>query len=346
MRQQTRHMGGSGPANRIQSLQAFNRECRRLIDCPSLINAASWQPLQRFALALIPNVASRVSRWPSMGSASGFPSVYGHAASSASHRIPSPNTTSFGWQFEEEHEERRPLAEWGSMLGRESPRSAQHGVALDGPSSLRPYAELPESYEPSRLPEDETDLRLLWMAPQSSEARPYSLNAQANVFTPSADQEEDLATTYGQYGTDMYMDTLFTNDMDTNLLLDTQRTYLSAAQSKRAASKGTASRQETVSTAESDASSLLCPSEGCSKRFVRRSDLDHHERYHSARKHTCSLCDKAFVFPKDLKRHMKTHSTKARHVFCTDIGCMYHTIGFSRADHLKRHMQKVHGGSE
>lgn len=90
--------------------------------------------------------------------------------------------------------------------------------------------------------------------------------------------------------------------------------------------------------------SFLCPSEGCSRSFESKSDMDHHERYHRphARKHPCTLCNKAFHFPKDLKRHLKTHGQE-RHLFCTTIGCQYNKVGFKREDHRKRHMQSVHG---
>lgn len=87
---------------------------------------------------------------------------------------------------------------------------------------------------------------------------------------------------------------------------------------------------------------FFCSSEGCPKVFPSKSDLDHHERYHGPRKHSCSLCSRSFIFPKDLKRHMKTHSQE-RHLFCTDIGCQYHVKGFQRDDHLKRHAQNAHG---
>lgn len=105
---------------------------------------------------------------------------------------------------------------------------------------------------------------------------------------------------------------------------------------------GRSSRQRTASNAGSTGS-FLCPSESCQKNFDTKSDLDHHERYHRARKHPCTLCSKTFVFPKDLKRHIKTHNPGERHLFCTNIGCPYHTKGFQRSDHLKRHMQSVHG---
>lgn len=106
-------------------------------------------------------------------------------------------------------------------------------------------------------------------------------------------------------------------------------------------SSGSVSRQGTASTAGSNGS-FYCSSEGCHKYFDKKSSLDHHERNHRVRQHACSVCDKAFVFHKDLRRHEKTHEQE-RHIFCMNVGCRYHTIGFQRNDHLKRHMQNVHG---
>lgn len=109
-------------------------------------------------------------------------------------------------------------------------------------------------------------------------------------------------------------------------------------------SSGSISRPMTISIADSNGS-FCCSSESCPKGFESKSDLDHHERYHGARQHSCSTCEKAFIFPKDLRRHEKIHEEE-RQFICVDAGCPYYTKGFRRKDHLKRHMQKVHGEAE
>lgn len=85
----------------------------------------------------------------------------------------------------------------------------------------------------------------------------------------------------------------------------------------------------------------------CGKEFTTLTKWNHHTRYHnpSARDKPCSLCDKTFIFEKDLKRHVRSVHSKERHLLCNVIGCKYHTRGFARSDHLKRHLRTHRGAS-
>lgn len=56
-----------------------------------------------------------------------------------------------------------------------------------------------------------------------------------------------------------------------------------------------------------------CTHPGCTEKFDRWCDLNHHSRVHLAyeqRPYPCEQCDKRFLFPKDLRRHETTHATR------------------------------------
>ena len=86
-------------------------------------------------------------------------------------------------------------------------------------------------------------------------------------------------------------------------------------------------------------STYVCPR--CRKSHARKSDLDHHLRYHASGTHGCGHCTKTFHFPKDLRRHEKIHSGD-RGLFCDVTGCKFQIKGFQRQDHLNRHRTTKH----
>lgn len=81
----------------------------------------------------------------------------------------------------------------------------------------------------------------------------------------------------------------------------------------------------------------------CNAGFDSRADLTHHLRTHKPddeRKHVCNSCCSRFLYPKDLKRHLAVHAPK--NIFCPYEGCKHQTKGFSRPDHMERHVRTKH----
>nr|POF00953.1 isoform 5 of wilms tumor protein like [Quercus suber] len=88
-----------------------------------------------------------------------------------------------------------------------------------------------------------------------------------------------------------------------------------------------------------------CPWANCGKGFASSNDLNHHQRYHTTgrRPHLCTVCGKDFLHLKDMRRHQNTHavgSASKRH-FCLRDSCRGKK-GYSRKDHLARHMRMKH----
>ena len=81
----------------------------------------------------------------------------------------------------------------------------------------------------------------------------------------------------------------------------------------------------------------------CSAGFDTRTDLTHHMRIHTpegARPFGCRTCGKRFLYNKDLRRHELVHA--AKRLFCPHVGCKFSARGFSRQDHLDRHLRGQH----
>nr|POE54415.1 histone-lysine n-methyltransferase prdm9 [Quercus suber] len=90
-----------------------------------------------------------------------------------------------------------------------------------------------------------------------------------------------------------------------------------------------------------------CTWDNCGKGFPTSNDLSHHQRYHASgrRPHICETCGKDFLHRKDMRRHQNTHETGSaskRH-FCAEEMCRGKK-GYSRKDHLARHMRTKHAG--
>lgn len=103
-----------------------------------------------------------------------------------------------------------------------------------------------------------------------------------------------------------------------------------------------ASRASSTGSVSTSSPMLSC--DKCCKLFEKRHKLNHHYRWHEDPTHTCEECGKKFVAKKDLRRHQKIHKKEERHLFCNIMGCKYEHVGFQRKDHLKRHLEKKHGG--
>jgi hypothetical protein len=77
-----------------------------------------------------------------------------------------------------------------------------------------------------------------------------------------------------------------------------------------------------------------CTTEGCTKTFTRRYNLQSHLRCHSGeRPFVCKFCPASFSRKHDLRRHTRSlHSADRPHL------CVHCNLSFARSDALKRHL--------
>ncbi|KAK3051145.1 hypothetical protein LTR09_007541 [Extremus antarcticus] len=68
----------------------------------------------------------------------------------------------------------------------------------------------------------------------------------------------------------------------------------------------------------------------------------HISNVHGERKHACCHCSERFLYPNNVQRHIDAVHNDTRGFFCPMDYCKYHTAGFSRRDHLKRHILGKH----
>lgn len=88
-------------------------------------------------------------------------------------------------------------------------------------------------------------------------------------------------------------------------------------------------------------SKYRCPA--CHSGFDTKPDLKHHLRSHTPeeqRPHKCDTCGKRFWYPKDVTRHSVVHLPND--FFCPVPSCKHSAKGFSRQDHLDRHIRTKH----
>nr|POE65619.1 zinc finger protein 316 [Quercus suber] len=84
----------------------------------------------------------------------------------------------------------------------------------------------------------------------------------------------------------------------------------------------------------------------CGKMFQNLTEFKHHQRYHGPgpRPHRCKICDRDFVHRKDLARHELVHDKDSKLLYrCSLPECK--GLGFSRKDHLARHLRNKHQAS-
>jgi hypothetical protein len=97
----------------------------------------------------------------------------------------------------------------------------------------------------------------------------------------------------------------------------------------------------------SGSSTFPCNHTGCDHIALTRSNLAHHQRYHTPmelRPYPCDYmsCHYRFLTPRERNRHRATHGLGTRRHYCHHLGCEYATRGFNRNDHLLRHVRSRH----
>ncbi|KAF2137997.1 uncharacterized protein K452DRAFT_321372 [Aplosporella prunicola CBS 121167] len=123
---------------------------------------------------------------------------------------------------------------------------------------------------------------------------------------------------------------------------DDTSTQLSGRSGSRSQSRTTRSGSRSIRGRSPGNGSYECTD--CSRRFQRRTDLEHHRRSHTANEErpfrcTHESCGWAFLYPKDLERHVQKHRAKPRQVPCMNENC---SKMFTLPYNMRRHYSKSH----